>query len=77
MLLCCKVSMAGPKEEHLIEDIFSKRNYSRLSRPVAEESDALEIKFGLSLQQIINVVIHFIMDNFFSTETLHELRRNL
>jgi hypothetical protein len=60
LFLCYIVSVAGPQEEHLIEDIFSKRNYSRLSRPVAEESDALEIKFGLSLQQIINVVIYII-----------------
>jgi len=48
------VITAGPHEERLIEAIFS--NYSRLSRPVADESDALEIKFGLSLQQIISVV---------------------
>ena len=31
-------------------------NYNKLERPVAEESEPLETKFGLALQQILDVV---------------------
>ena len=30
-------------------------NYQKLERPVAEESKPLELKFGLSLQQIVDL----------------------
>ncbi len=46
--------MEGPHEERLINDIFEK--YEKYARPVANEDDALEVGFGLSLQQIIDVV---------------------
>ena len=49
-------AVPGPHEERLIDDIFSRRRYNRLSRPVAKETDALEVVFGLSLQQIVEVV---------------------
>jgi len=46
----------GPHEERLIDDILRNRNYTALARPVAEESEAVVVTFGLSLQQIIRVV---------------------
>ena len=46
----------GPHEEKLIDDILHNRNYTALARPVAEESEALVVSFGLSLQQIIKIV---------------------
>ena len=46
--------MEGPSEEQLIRDIFDK--YNKYSRPVPKEDDSLEVKFGVSLQQIIDVV---------------------
>ena len=49
-------SEQGYYEEKLIEDIFKTRNYQKLARPVENESDALVVKFGLSLQQIVDVV---------------------
>ena len=49
-------SLQGPHEERLIDDILVRRRYNRLARPVSRESDALEVKFGLALQQIIDVV---------------------
>ncbi len=47
-------TVEGPSEEQLIRDIFDK--YNKYSRPVAKEDDALEVNFGVSLQQIIDVV---------------------
>lgn len=47
---------AGPHEDRLIRRIFYDNHYYQSSRPVPNESDAIEVKFGLSLQQIIDVV---------------------
>jgi len=41
----------------LLNDLFGvTRGYNALERPVVNESEALVVKFGLVLQQIINVV---------------------
>lgn len=48
------VAFCGSHERRLLNDL--NLNYNKLERPVAEESDALEIKFGLTLQQILDVV---------------------
>jgi len=60
MVVCCVWGDAGvcggPHEERLIDDIIRNRNYTALARPVAEESEAVVVTFGLSLQQIIRVV---------------------
>lgn len=45
---------SGPHERRLINDLMTK--YNNLERPVANESEALVLKFGLTLQQIIDVV---------------------
>lgn len=50
------VSYQGYHEERLISDIFNKRLYEPLARPVADEKNAVIVYFGLSLQQLINVV---------------------
>ena len=46
---------AGANEKRLIRDLF--RDYEKLERPVANESTALLVKHGLTLQQIIDVDI--------------------
>ena len=46
--------MAGPHERRLINDLM--RSYKSLERPVANESEAVVLKFGLTLQQIMDVV---------------------
>ena len=46
----------GPAEERLINEIFKVRRYQKLARPVRRESEAVDVVFGLSLQQIIAVV---------------------
>lgn len=64
MTLCCKNcadtfvniadSAGGPHEKRLLNTLLG--TYNTLERPVANESEALEVKFGLTLQQIIDVV---------------------
>ena len=44
----------GPHERRLINDLLA--NYKTLERPVANESEAVVLKFGLTLQQIMDVV---------------------
>jgi len=43
-------------ERRLLNDLFITRDYNKLERPVLNETDALAVKFGLTIQQIIGVV---------------------
>ena len=45
---------SGYHERRLLEDLMG--NYNKLERPVYNESDAVNLTFGLTLQQIIDVV---------------------
>ena len=45
---------SGPHERRLINDLLER--YNNLERPVFNESEPLDLKFGLTLQQIIDVV---------------------
>ena len=45
---------SGPHERRLINDLLM--DYQPLERPVFNETDPLNLKFGLTLQQIIDVV---------------------
>lgn len=47
-------SLQGPHEKRLLNNLLGP--YNILERPVANESEPLEVKFGLTLQQIIDVV---------------------
>jgi hypothetical protein len=47
-------SLEGPHERRLLKDLLS--NYQVLERPVANESEPILVSFGLTLQQIIDVV---------------------
>ncbi|KAI5634818.1 neurotransmitter-gated ion-channel ligand binding domain-containing protein [Phthorimaea operculella] len=47
------VSEQGPHEKRLLNALLN--SYNTLERPVANESEPLEVKFGLTLQQIIDV----------------------
>ena len=46
--------VCGPAERRLINNLLAY--YQKLERPVVNESDAIQLKFGLTLQQIMNVV---------------------
>ncbi|XP_076277061.1 nicotinic acetylcholine receptor alpha6 isoform X4 [Lasioglossum baleicum] len=46
-------SLCGPHEKRLLNDLLA--SYNTLERPVANESEPLEVKFGITLQQIIDV----------------------
>lgn len=47
-------SLQGYHEKRLLNHLLN--NYNLLERPVANESEPLEVRFGLTLQQIIDVV---------------------
>ena len=50
------VTHQGAMERRLLNDLFTTGTYNKLERPVLNESDALTVKFGLTIQQIIDVV---------------------
>ncbi|XP_073957775.1 neuronal acetylcholine receptor subunit alpha-7-like isoform X1 [Choristoneura fumiferana] len=53
LLALLPVSEQGPHEKRLLNTLLA--SYNTLERPVANESEPLEVKFGLTLQQIIDV----------------------
>lgn len=56
-------SLQGYHEKRLLNHLLN--NYNLLERPVANESDPLEVRFGLTLQQIIDVVSWQCLRSFF------------
>ncbi|XP_043510274.1 neuronal acetylcholine receptor subunit alpha-7-like [Frieseomelitta varia] len=46
-------SLCGRHEKRLLNELLS--TYNTLERPVANESEPLEVRFGITLQQIIDV----------------------
>ncbi|KAI8127752.1 Neuronal acetylcholine receptor subunit alpha-7 [Lucilia cuprina] len=53
LLITLPVSTAGPHEKRLLHALLD--NYNSLERPVVNESDPLQLSFGLTLMQIIDV----------------------
>lgn len=52
------VGRAGFHEKRLLHHLLD--NYNVLERPVVNESDPLQLSFGLTLMQIIDVVSFFV-----------------
>ena len=48
----------GSAERRLLNDLMA--NYQKLERPVANETEPVILKFGLTLQQIMDVVGNFL-----------------
>lgn len=48
------VSLQGPNAGRLYNDLM--RDYNRLLRPVANDSDNITVEFGVTFNQIIDVV---------------------
>ena len=46
--------LCGTAERRLLGDLLE--DYQKLERPVANESEAVQLRFGLTLQQIMDVV---------------------
>ncbi|KAI9589513.1 hypothetical protein GQX74_007682 [Glossina fuscipes] len=53
LLIKLPVTTAGPHEKRLLHALLD--NYNSLERPVVNESDPLQLSFGLTLMQIIDV----------------------
>uniref|UniRef100_A0A1B0B0P0 Neurotransmitter-gated ion-channel ligand-binding domain-containing protein n=1 Tax=Glossina palpalis gambiensis TaxID=67801 RepID=A0A1B0B0P0_9MUSC len=51
-----KICLAGYNEKRLLHDLLD--TYNTLERPVLNESDPLQLSFGLTLMQIIDVNIN-------------------
>lgn len=51
------VCRSGPHEKRLLHHLLD--TYNVLERPVVNESDPLQLSFGLTLMQIIDVVSKF------------------
>ena len=49
-------SEQGFHERRLLNYLFRNSTYNTMERPVENESDALDVRFGIILQQIIDVV---------------------
>jgi Neurotransmitter-gated ion-channel ligand binding domain len=47
-------SVQGPHEKRLLHHLLDK--YNTLERPVANESEPIQVSFGITLMQIIDVV---------------------
>lgn len=58
LLLSLAACSAGPHEKRLLHALLD--NYNSLERPVVNESDPLQLSFGLTLMQIIDVVSHIL-----------------
>lgn len=54
LLFSFSESLQGPHERRLLNDLL--KDYNILERPVFNESNSLSVSFGLTLQQIIDVV---------------------
>ena len=54
--VCLTVTRQGAMERRLLNDLFITREYNKLERPVRNETEALTVEFGLTIQQIIDVV---------------------
>ena len=55
LLECCH---GNPDARRLYDDLFMRRQYNKLVRPVANYSHPVKVEFGLKFAQLINVVIH-------------------
>ncbi|KAK7478423.1 hypothetical protein BaRGS_00030348 [Batillaria attramentaria] len=54
LLLLIRGSEQGIHERRLLQDLFTS-NYSRFERPVENETQPVDVKFGIILQQLIDV----------------------
>ena len=56
ILSCCWIIHANHDAKRLYDDLLKKNHYSKLIRPVKNHTEAIKIKLGMKLTQIIDVV---------------------
>jgi len=54
LFLLPEPTLQGPHEKRLIKKLF--QDYEKVERPAQNDSHAVRVDFGLTLQQIIDVV---------------------
>ena len=54
--------MASDAETRLLKNLFT--NYTKATRPVVNDHDAVNLKFGLTINQVIDVVMLNISSSF-------------
>jgi len=55
LLYTASPTVSGPQERKLLHDLITESGYNSLERPVFNDSEAINLTFGLTLQQIIDV----------------------
>jgi hypothetical protein len=53
------VVQSSPGEEKLIEDLFKKRHYQKIARPVLIGSDVVNVQLTVMVSKIVEVVSSF------------------
>ena len=55
-LLCFLAGLGSEDEVRLVEYLFDRQGYNPLIRPVRNLTEKVNVKFGLAMIQLINVV---------------------
>lgn len=56
IFMISKFCHGNPDAKRLYDDLLKKSGYNKLVRPVYNHTDAVQVKFGLSLAQLNDVV---------------------
>ena len=56
LLLCFLAGLGSEDEVRLVEYLFDRQGYNPLIRPVRNLTEKVNVKFGLAMIQLINVV---------------------
>ncbi|KAI8777275.1 neuronal acetylcholine receptor subunit alpha-7 isoform X1 [Biomphalaria glabrata] len=59
LLSLLKGSRQGEHERRVLRHLFEESVYNKLERPVVNESEPINVSFGIILQQIIDVAFTF------------------
>ena len=71
MILNSSDILCGSAERRLLRHLFVDNNYSKHERPVEQEADAVNVRFGITLQQIFDVVRNFCQFSYAFCHFLH------
>ncbi|GFO36228.1 nicotinic acetylcholine receptor subunit alpha 6 [Plakobranchus ocellatus] len=60
-LYCLQVCQCGEWERAVLDHLFADGRYNPHERPVENESEPIQVTFGIILQQLIDVVGTFLI----------------